>query len=118
MSFRGFAMLEFRPAQFGQLIVNSLAILGGFLIGYLLTALLANRVSRSRPPTPLNRGSRLLGGVVLAVLVGIIVFGHGVGWTLFGGGTDVNSSKNGEPQPISVPRTDLVSDAAPRIRVT
>jgi len=128
-------MPDFNAARFAQLFVNSLAVLGGFLAGYLLAALLAHSLDRvafrRKSPPFLHRVCRLLGGVALAVLVAFIVFGHGQGWTLLGGGLDGtgDSEKTGTTQPISMdlPQVRPSSATAPlkaveptgeRIRVT
>lgn len=102
-----FAVYDFQAARVAQMIVNSLAVLGGFFAGYALTALLANTLDRAvfrrRSPAIVHRGSRLLGGLALAILVTIIVFGHGQGWNLFGGGADGtgDSNQDGTPQIIN-----------------
>ncbi|MFO0936238.1 MAG: hypothetical protein U0798_06960 [Gemmataceae bacterium] len=76
--------------RMGQLVVNCLAVGGGYLIGWFLVALLTGGfdrfVIRRKSPAKLHSASRNTGGLALAVLVAIIVFGHGQGWTLFGGG--------------------------------
>lgn len=97
--------------EYAQTIVNGLAVLGGFLAGYLLCGLLANLLDRSfflgKSPRWLHRLVRILGGFALALLVAMIVFGHGKGWNFFGGGADGDGQ--GEPngtQPISVPFTE------------
>lgn len=95
-------------SQFAQLFVNCLAVLGGFLAGYLLTALFANAIDRMafrrKSPQFLHRSLRLLGGIALAALVAFIVFGHGRGWNLLGGGQDGTgeSEKTGSPSFINV----------------
>ena len=83
-------------AQMGQLVVNCLAIGGGFLAGWFLTAIVTGGFDRfvfHRKSAPaLHKASRNTGGLALAILVGIIVFGHGQGWTLFGGGGSGNEN--------------------------
>jgi len=77
-------------ARFGQFLVNCLAVGGGFLAGWFLAALAGLAFDRfvihRTSPQGLHKASRNTGGLLLAVLVAIIVFGHGHGWTLFGGG--------------------------------
>lgn len=84
------AFVGFNPERFAQLIVNVLAIGGGFLVGQVFSGLAAWLLDRwltgGRSPIGLHRTIRYIGGVTLAVLVAFIVFGHGEGWTLFGGG--------------------------------
>lgn len=120
-------------ARFGQFLVNCLAVGGGFLAGWFLAAvagLAFDRfvIHRTSPPG-LHKASRNTGGLLLAVLVAIIVFGHGHGWTLFGGGgagvenggqtatsganADLTKSNDGS-KPISIKTTPPVDE---RIRV-
>jgi hypothetical protein len=86
-------------SRMGQLVVNCLAIGGGFLAGWFIVAFLATLANRSvrrkGPPSKLQKATRNLGGIAAAILVAIIVFGHGQGWTFFGGGAD-GSSNGGE----------------------
>ena len=90
---------DLNPARFAQFAVNLLAIGGGFLAGQAVTALAAwfflRWLTRGKAPPSLKRAVRLAGGVAGAVLVAIIVFGHGQGWTLFGGGGP--AAENGAP---------------------
>lgn len=95
-------MFDFNPARFAQLIVNLLAVAGGFLLGYVLTGLVVWWLGRGKAPDGLKRACRMLSGVAMAVLVFLIVFGHGLGWTLFGGGQPGTDNGSGQgPQPIS-----------------
>lgn len=125
-----FAIVGFNPERFAQLIVNVLAIGGGFLVGQILTGLVAWLLDRwltgGRSPIGLHRTIRYIGGVTLAVLVAFIVFGHGEGWTLFGGGgTGAQNSAAGEqatdsPTPPATPATpttqpDTEPIIAPRV---
>ena len=82
------------PEAVAQFAVNILAIGGAFLLGQWLTAVALWFLAPKSPPG-LRRGCRLIGGTALAVLVAIIVFGHGQGWTLFGGGGAGISKGNG-----------------------
>jgi hypothetical protein len=104
-----FASFDPGTGRVAQFVVNCLAILGGFLTGYVLTALLANLLDRAvflrKTPRVVHRWLRFLGGLMLALLIAGIVFGHGQGWNLFGGGGSGNSSSNetGSPQLFSTP---------------
>lgn len=123
-------MIDFNPARFAQLVVNLLAVGGGFLLGYLLAGGVVWWLGRGKAPDGLKRTARLLGGVAVAVLVFLIVFGHGLGWTLFGGGlagTDNGSGKGpaDRTEPVSTaPDRPPVQPAKPlppageRVRVT
>lgn len=77
-----------------QAAVNVLAVGGGFLAGQFLVGIGMWCFTPNAPPG-LKRGCRLVGGAGLAVLVAVIVFGHGMGWTLFGGGGAGDGKGNG-----------------------
>lgn len=85
-----YAFLGFNAARFAQAIVNGLAVAGGFLLGYVLTMAagwaIDRWIARGKTPAGVHKVARFLGGIAMAVLVALIVFGHGQGWTLFGGG--------------------------------
>ena len=95
-------------ARFGQFLVNCLAVGGGFLAGWFLTALAGLAFDRfvihRTSPQGLHKASRNTGGLLLAILVAIIVFGHGHGWTLFGGGGA--GSENGGQAATSGPNAN------------
>jgi hypothetical protein len=92
-------LLAINVAQVGQVIVNLLAIAGGFLVGQLVThwslRLLGHLAFRRQPPEKLLIVLRVLGGVLLAILVALIVFGEGSGFGLFSAGGD---GKGGSPK--------------------
>ena len=114
-----FAFMDFSPAKAAQLAVNSLAVLGGFFAGWAMFGFFAwwlDRVAFAKKSPPnLKRLIRLVGGVLVAILVAIIVFGHGHGWTLFGGGSP-GDDNGGNPNPAATPPTSAEvpkSDAPP-----
>jgi|GEM_PF-1738285 hypothetical protein len=122
------ALLGFNPERFAQLIVNLLAVGGGFLFGFLLSGLFLWLFDRwlfgGRLPDAFYRAWKTVGGIAMAALVAIIVFGHGEGWTLFGGGgTGPENRAPGESQtaspttPATVPEppSDAEPIAAPRV---
>lgn len=95
-----------------QFFVNVLAVAGGFLVGWMLTGFLAwlleRRIIRLRTPygsSPvtsqgapgLRKIARILGGIALAILVALIVFGKGSGWTIGGGGGEGEGKKDANP---------------------
>jgi hypothetical protein len=114
-------VFDFNPAKFAQLVVNGLAVAGGFLLGWVLAAvaglLLDRWLFRRRTPPVAHKMLRLVGGVAVAVLVALIVFGHGQGWTLFGGGLDGSANGTGPTTPTTPAETkseaDTLSKAAP-----
>src|SRR5205823_6090594 len=81
----------------------------------ILTKTVDRAVLHRKSPPLVHRTLRFLGGIALAILVAIIVFGHGQGWTLFGGGADGTgeSDQNGTPQAISVAVEKPSSTAIP-----
>jgi hypothetical protein len=101
-------MLDLSPVKVAQFAVNALAVIGGFFVGYVLFGLIAWLLDRyvlfKKSPPGLKRLIRLVGGVLVAILVAIIVFGHGQGWTLFGGGSP-GDDNGGNPNPAATQRT-------------
>ncbi len=77
------------PANLGQLVVNVLAVAGGAAVGAFGSGWLLRLISRwlSARPAPkwAVQGVRVLGGITLAVLVGLFVFGSGGGRFGLGG---------------------------------
>lgn len=82
------------PDVAAQLVVNLLAVGGAFLLGRWLVGLGVWLLVPKAPPG-VRKAAQLLGGVGLAVLAAIILFGHGQGWTLFGGGGTGAGKGNG-----------------------
>ena len=122
------AIVGFNPERFAQLIVNLLAVGGGFLFGFVFSGLflwfLDRCLTGGRLPEGFYRAWKMVGGIALAALVAIIVFGHGQGWTLFGGGgTGQENQSAGEGKdtapatPVTVPETasDVEPITAPRV---
>ena len=114
-------IVGFNPERFAQLIVNILAIGGGFLIGQFLAGFafwMVNRwLAAGKIPNGFREATKKIGGVVLAVLVAFIVFGHGDGWTLFGGGgTGSQNEAEGEQSggtPATAPNTPVTAPDPP-----
>ncbi len=73
----------------GRIVLNILAIAGGFLIGNVLALILcrvlAKFVLKARLPIWVEGIARVLGGVIVAILVALLVFGDG-GWGFGGSG--------------------------------
>ena len=93
-----FAFLEFNGERFVQFGNNMLIIAGAFLVGYIFGWFMiwqADRwIFRRHLPGQFYQVARLVTGILFAILMAIILFGHGSGWTLFGGGGEGND--NGE----------------------
>lgn len=90
MSAASFAFLDLNAGRFAQLVVNVLAVGGGFLAGFLGTGFVAWLLDRwltgGKSPQGLKRACKTIGGVIVAVLIALMLFGHGSGWNLLGGG--------------------------------
>ena len=86
-------------ANVGRVVVNCLAIAGGFLLGNLLVLFVCRLIARfflkERLPVVLERALRVLGGLALAFLVALLVFGDG-GWGLGGSGGGTPGGSGGE----------------------
>jgi hypothetical protein len=91
--------IELNVTRIAQLLVNCFAVGGGFLAGYIGMMIVGKLVDRfvlhRKTPHTVHMGFRYLGGTAMAILVALIVFGHGQGWTLMGGGLDGSSNGTG-----------------------
>ena len=123
-----FAAFGFNPDHVAALAMNALAVGGGFLAGYAVTAvaarLLDRRLTGGKSPEEMHKALRLLGGVAGAVLVALLVFrgggggpGDGPGTTAAtgagsGSGTTAVTSPSpdaaGKPKPPEPARTEEV----------
>jgi hypothetical protein len=107
-----FANVVGNPERVVQLVVNCLAVGGAFLLGQGLTGvavwLIDRKLLRGQSPHGAKRAARIIGGCVFAVLAALILFGHGEGWTILGGGG--TGDVNGKPTPATGPGG---SDAPP-----
>jgi hypothetical protein len=88
-----------------QLIVNSLAVGGAFLLGRMGTAALLWSAHRTAPikavPQGLRKPTSNLGGTTVAALAALILFGHGAGWRIMGGGAEGIENGGSSPTPPS-----------------
>ncbi len=101
-------------ARIGQLIVNCLAIGGGYLVGWFAVAALMRLAIVKAGPPSLRKLAKNIGGIAVAVLVAMIVFGHGLGWTLMGGGAPGSENGGEVSSPVSTvatTRSNETSDA-------
>ncbi len=126
-----FAVLGLNPDHVAALVVNSLAVAGGFLAGYALTLLATYLLDRwmtgGKSPVGLQRAVKMVGGVCGALLVLLLVFGAGNGGpgdgpgttaatgAGSGTGTTVGTTKTADPatppkppEPPEPPRTEEV----------
>lgn len=83
----------------GRTILNFLAIAGGFLIGYVLTHIILRIIAKfalkDRLPLLLERALQVLGGILVAFLVALLVFGDG-SWGFGGSGGGRPGGPGGE----------------------
>src|SRR5206468_1773095 len=80
-------------------LIYVLAVVGGFVVGYLLTwiacRLLGKYVFKQRIPQPIERAFRVIGGILLAVLVAFLLYR---GWGFGGTGTGEGNEAGGPTQ--------------------
>jgi hypothetical protein len=134
-----FAINGLDTSQAAQYLLRGLAVGGAFLVGYVLTWLIAKMLDRSltagKSPPTVHKTVRVLGGLLLAVIAAIFLFGPGGDGLGFGGGPgDGRGQGTGEgkgggdathpTQPISTdvkPAEPSKGEAVPpeqRVRVT
>ncbi|MSR54915.1 MAG: hypothetical protein EXS09_16755 [Gemmataceae bacterium] len=94
----------------GRIVMNFLAIAGGFLLGYVVTHLVLRLISKftanKRLPALVERALRVIGGIIAAILVGLMVFGDG-GWGFGGtGGANPGGEGGGEQKQLPEPRKE------------
>lgn len=119
--------------RLAKLIEGTLATAGGFLLGYLLIAIIGWLIDKyllkRKSPEFLHKVCRLIGGLIVAILVALMVFGGGGGegdGMGDGAGNGKASPTQGTQGPIEPsPTTDskaipsnLASKVEERIRVT
>jgi hypothetical protein len=118
--------LEARVRDF---VIYILAVVGGFVLGNLLTLilcrLLGKRVFKQRIPEPIERALRVIGGILLALLVAFLLYrGWGFGGTGAGEGKEAGGPGPGkenpgnEKQPRSKTTTNQETVTVTRLVVT
>lgn len=107
-------LMAFSTSAMMQLVINSLAVLGSFLAGYLVCGFAANMFDRlmfqRKAPMLVHRMIRWCGGIALAFLVAAVLFGHGAGWNLLGGGDTSQGSGPESNSPQLINSTDATSN--------
>lgn len=77
------AFLDVNPDRVASIVVNLLAVAGGFFGGLILTAivtfLIDRKVTGGKSPAGLHKTARVSGGLLGALLVALLVFGDGFG---------------------------------------
>lgn len=102
----------------GRIVLNILAIAGGFLIGNVLALILCRVLAKfalkSRFPVWVEAIARIAGGIIVAILVALLVFGDG-GWGFGGsgggrpggpGGSSAQQQGDNTDDPKEKPKTD------------
>ena len=127
------AFLFVNPEHVTALLMNFLAVGGGFLAGYLLTMLFLFLVGRWLPFTKnqevLKKSLCYIGAVCGAIIVALIVFGAGNGGTTDGPGKgDGTTEKTGnnsgtstvstEQQPVTPPTTPEPKGLEETLKIT
>jgi hypothetical protein len=78
-----FLLAFLNTIRLAKLIEGALATVGAFLVGYVLVAILGwwcdKYLLKRKSPELLHRVCRLLGGLILAILVAMMLFGGGGG---------------------------------------
>jgi len=101
----------------GEFALNCLAVAGGFVVGYLVGAILAwaldNWALNKKSPEVLKKSIRVLAGIALALLIAFLVFqgGSGGGWG--GGNGPAGPGSNGSANPERGAKTDPKQDVKP-----
>lgn len=85
-----FALEMLDTSKAAQYLLRGLAVGGAFLVGYVLTWVVAKLLDRSltagKSPSAVHKSARFLGGLLLAVIAAIFLFGPGGDGLGFGGG--------------------------------
>jgi hypothetical protein len=78
-----FAFLQVNPDRIAAVVVNLLAVAGGFLAGMILFGVAAyfvdKKLTGGKSPGAMHMAARWVGGLIGAVLVALLVFGDGFG---------------------------------------
>ena len=101
-----FAVLGFNPDHVAHLAMNALAVGGGFLAGYAVTAVgtyfLDRRLTGGKSPEGMHKALRMLGGIAGAILVALLVFRDGGGGPGDGPGTTAATGAGSGPGTTAV----------------
>lgn len=127
------AFLTVNPERIAAFVMNVLAVGGGFLAGFALTALATYFADRwltgGKSPAGFHKVIRMIGGVCGAIIVALIVFGAGNGGTTDGPGKgDGTTEKTGnssrtasvstEQQPMTPPTTPEPKGPEETLKIT
>jgi len=118
-----FAVVGLDTERIAGLVINCLAVGGGFLVGYWVSwaaiKLLDRQFLAGRTPPTLKRYSQILGGILVAVLVAFLLFGSGgtgSGGTGAGGGpTEQPGEGKGPGEGPIVPKVETPVETPPPI---
>jgi hypothetical protein len=113
-----FAILPVDPTYIAQMVVNGLAVGGGFLVGYFLSGLIFYFLDKwlmlGKSPQSLHWFAKRLGGLLLAIVVALIVFGSGAGGFGLGRGPG-NGESPGTSKGDGTAPTSLTSPVTAKI---
>lgn len=105
------------PTYVAQIVVNSLAVGGGFLLGYFLfgglSFLLDKWLLLGKSPASVHWVAKRLGGVLLAIVVALIVFGSGAGGFGLGRGPGNGQTAGSGKGDGTSPTSSTVATALP-----
>jgi len=118
-----FAVLGFNPDRVAAMVVNALAVGGGFLAGFVLSGVAAYFLDKwlaaGQSPAGLHKALRYLGGICGAILVILLVFGAGGGGPGDGPGTTATTGAGSGPgagpatTAVTAPTLDPVTPKPP-----
>ena len=102
-------VLGFDPESVTQFFLNCLVVVGGFVVGFVLTALAAwafdKWITHRTSPSALHKLVRYMGGLIVAILVAMYVFTNGRGSGGNGGGGDPAATSPGTGNAVSTSPT-------------
>ena len=118
------AFLFVNPERIAALVMNFLAVGGGFMVGYIVTTVTAffldRWLTRGRSPEGLHKTVRMVGGVCGAILVALLVFGSGSGGTSDGpgkgDGTTEKTGSSGNPTTVSTEAKPITPPTVPETK--
>src|SRR5918995_1979240 len=110
MPVEAFAFVGFDTDRVVRFGLNLLAVGGGFLIGHVLTGVIAWALDRwitgGKTPQGVHRVARVFGGIALALLVALLLFGQGGYGIGDGPGGGPNSNDKGTGGGTVTPPTE------------
>jgi hypothetical protein len=119
MPFAALAFIVFDTDQVARFFLNLLAVAGGFLLGYALTGVAVWAIDRwftgGKMPIGVYRVARMIGGIALAVLVALLLFGGGFGPGTGPGAGPGDTTETGPGAPQQSPPTTQIEPTPPPV---